>query len=78
MPQDWYKRRNKPVEDMILGFEVIGFKKVEDTYCKMKVTFEDLGEVELDAFIQYYPKYNKWTVHGMNEKGISVLARLVE
>lgn len=76
MPQDWYKRREKFLgEPAITNIEVIDFNKVENSRCKMIVSYDDNTKIELGAWIQYT---NKWTVHGINEKGVSVLARLVE
>lgn len=79
MPQDWYKRRSKVKEDSyITQVSVRGFKKIENSNCLMQVTYEDGTQIELGSIIQHNELADRWTVHGLNEHGVSVLARLVE
>lgn len=79
MPQDWYKRRDKVKEDSyITQLSVRGFRKIENSNCLMQVTYEDGTQIELGSIVQHNVGADRWTVHGLNEHGVSVLARLVE
>jgi hypothetical protein len=78
MPQDWYKRREKTPEASVIKIDVIGFRKIENSNCIMHVKYDNDEHVTLGAIVQHNPGANRWTVHGLNEQGISVLARLVE
>lgn len=79
MPMDWYKRRD-PDKDKkeIKKVHVENFQKIDGFKCEMFVEMECGIVLQLNAYAQVNDITGKWTVHGMNETGISVLARLIE
>lgn len=79
MQTDWYKRREPTVEkDKIKNVEVIGFQKIDNSICVMKVEYESGEILELSGYTNVNEGNNRWTVNGLNPHGVSVLVRLVE
>jgi len=90
MPTDWYKRRppvTNPVE--VVNVTVNGFEKCDNKYCAMIVDLSNNTTVKLDARISVSEVYtlvsgkltveqSRWTVHGINNEGLSVLVKLSE
>jgi hypothetical protein len=79
MPQSWYKRRKPTSPELTINsVNVSGFQKVDNAYCKLVVTMSDSVSYELDARINVNDISQRWTVHGTNPHGLSVLLELVE
>jgi len=78
---DWTKRR-RPDDDhpTVVDFKVTGFEKVNNGRCEMFVMYNNGEHYDLTARINIneLATPNRWTVHGMDALGHSLLVELVE
>lgn len=88
MPQSWFKRRTpQNIQHTIVDYTVHDFVFKDNAYCTIDVLFSDGNQYTLDARISesiiYTIGHGKegsghWTVHGLNQHGISVLLKVVD
>lgn len=86
-PQNWFKRRNPTaVLPKIVDFEVTEFEKVDDSYCKIFVEFDNGDKFNVNGRVSRNVTnivgggviVNHWTVQGINARGLNVVFKLLE
>ena len=86
MPQSWYMRRIlTDVPPSVTSAEVKGYKQVDNHKCIIEAVFSNGTEYKLNARVSCSCTYSttgerfneRWTVHGINAHGISVLMKVI-
>ena len=77
---DWFKRRNPVAQPKAVEVEVIGFEKIDNHKCQVVAKYDN-GELltlsgRINVNILATP--NRWTVHGIDSLGHSVMVDLIE
>ena len=78
MPLSWCKRRPHTKDEQVVeSFIVNGFEKIDNHYCTMSVLLTNGDQLELRSRINVNDQNGRWTVHGSNPHGLSILVKLI-
>lgn len=74
----WSKRRKHTIDSRKIKNVVLdGFKKIENTFCGMKVIYEN-ETIELNARVIYNEIQDYWVVAGVNGQGEQCSIKIIE
>lgn len=83
----WYKRRTPGEEPHVVSFEFLGFEKRKGHPCSIRAVYSDGCTRTLSARVHVNeihtlgckePERGRWTVQGINHKGINVLLEVLD
>ena len=77
-PLDWYKRRAPSKEPIALSAKVMGFEKVHNHKCQLRVRYDDHVERELIGRVLHNRLKDHWTINGLNANGFVVSVKVIE
>lgn len=75
---DWFKRRSPVKQIQPVKVDITGLQLVDNHYCDMDVLYDDGNTYRLNGRVMQNDITKKWTVHGLNPHGLSVLVDIVE
>ena len=74
---DWFKRREPTKRIKPVTVQVTDLQLVDNHYCTMHVLYDDGVTYDLTGRVSKNDITGKWTVHGINPKGLSTLVDIV-
>lgn len=75
---DWYKRRAPTRQPKPTSVECNDFQLIENHYCNLHVTYDDGNLHHLTGRVSRNDITGKWTCHGTDPHGRSVLLDCIE
>ena len=74
----WYKRRLPTPEPRPVHVEIENIELVNNSYCDMKVTYDDGNVYEFTGRVSHNDIKDAWTVHGFDAKGHQCFVDVIE
>ena len=74
----WYKRREPTKEIQPVEVRVEDLQLIQNHYSTMHVLYDDGNWYELNGRVCQNDITGKWTIHGINPKGLSCLVDISE
>ncbi len=66
IPKSWHKRRARRPEPTPISVAIPDFKRLDQSFCNMQVTFTDGSEKTFYSRVIYNALTDSWTVDGMH------------
>lgn len=75
---DWFKRRTPVKTIQPVSVTIPELKLKDNHYCDMDVLYDDGNTHRLNGRVMQNDITKKWTVHGLNPHGLSVLVDVIQ
>jgi hypothetical protein len=74
----WFKRRLPTEEPRPIDVEITNIELVNNSYCDMKVTYDDGNVYEFNGRVSHNDVKDAWTVHGFDASGRQCMVDVIE
>lgn len=74
----WFKRRSPTPEPRPIDVEIENIELVNNSYCDMKVTYDDGNVYEFNGRVSHNDIKDTWTIHGFDANGHQCFVDIIE